>query len=293
MKRLLKWVFPVILSIVPAMGMDHDDSADQMQYQPRVISSRSNFFKTAMVGLGLMLSETPAFAQSTSDGSDPITGFGGCYLVKGNLQILPDADHGVLYELLAVSQIITSGCPSETIEPFYPHGEIKDIDTLYIESTSGIPSVIFRTVFCGLNFDVKYDRIMDSGFNMSGYNTFNFPVPCSDCFLIDISKSDQTRGRENLAFDKVFSKFMNTGDCFDTPIPTPSPTRPTSKPTQYPSRVPTPKPTYFPTRNSVVPTVYPTYKPSNKPTSAVTSSSSTLELSSLGMLMLSLAAMPD
>jgi hypothetical protein len=185
---------------IQAMDNDKEKYANH-QVQPRI-----SMFKTAIVAFGLMFSPQPV--QSVSE-------FGACYLMGGTIHY--GGTNGISMNSFDVSQIRTSGCPTEEVEPFNPLGPIKDISMNIYTTNAGGSTVndfhITSTYLCSRKFTVSYPVMMDYGFNMSGNNCYYPDRPTQGNFLVTIDKSDENRGKENIVFDNTFAKFMNSGIC--------------------------------------------------------------------------------
>lgn len=192
--------FCVFISLSSGIqGMDRPDE-DQTTYHPR--TSKSGILKTAMVGLGLMLSPTPA---------DALSEFGGCYLMKSDIRY--GGSNGIPRDVFTVSEIRQSGCAAQTFEPYSIQGSMGQGLSRKISMSLTVDNYIITIInFCSRIFSVKYTNIIDNGFNMTGNNCY-FPTKCTDSFLITVDKSDRNRGKDNIVFDNTFAKFMNTGIC--------------------------------------------------------------------------------
>jgi hypothetical protein len=180
---------------IPTQAMDR---SDEQTYSKHQITPRVSLLKTALVTLGLMLS--PQAAQ-------PLSEFGGCYLMGGTYTPT---------NCLDITQIRTSGCATEAVEPLEPLGKITSI-SMYLKFSAGTPSII-SSYLCSRNFNVNYHYIMDYGFNMSGNNCYypdRPPISTGSyrTFLFTIDKSDENRNKDNIVFDNTFAKFMNSGIC--------------------------------------------------------------------------------
>lgn len=200
---LKKILVTLCLVIALCIGVHAMDKSDKDTYPTCQTQPRVSLFKTALVAFGLMFSPQPVQAQ-------PLTEFGGCYLMSGT--VMNNANPQLNF---VASKIRTSGCPTETVEPFNPLGPIKDISM----GINGVKSFITSTNLCSRTFKVNYSKIMDYGFNMSGNNNY-YPTTMPDYndrytgnFLVTIGKSDGYRDQENIIFDNTFAKFMNTGIC--------------------------------------------------------------------------------